>query len=333
MKIFRSLQLFTIIAINVLVLVLAPAVFAENPAPLRVGIVLSIGGLGDRSFNDATYAGVQLIRKIPGCSVEVIEPADGSAIEPALEFLVSSGFDLVTGVGVFAAEPVRRVAERHPRKTFILLDSVVDLPNVQSILFNEEEGSFFAGAFAGLLTKSGKIGFLGGMDSPVIRTFERGFARGAAFVKPEVKVLSRYAGPTPEAFNQPDLGRKLGLEMAAEQADFIYHAAGATGNGLIEAARFGDFLVIGVDTDQSAIVPGKVAASMVKRLDIALDRAVRAFSAGKLKCGVLTLGLADGGVELAISRFNKNLVTPVIRDRLKEVETFLLHQIANQPGK
>lgn len=296
------------------------------PQPLRVGVVLSVGGLHDQSFNDATYAGIQNLRQRPDLLVDVVEPADVAAIEPALEFLAGRGHDLIVGVGIFANDPVRQVAQRHPDRNFALFDSVVSLPNVLSILFNEEEGSFYAGAFAGRLTKTNTVGFLGGMVSPVIQGFEKGFRSGVAFVNPQATVLIRYAGETPAAFNSPEAGTRLGLEMAAAKADLIYHASGRTGLGLIQAARQGGYLVIGVDADQSVIAPGKVAASMVKRLDVALDRAVRAVAEKRFKGGVLTLGLADGGIELVFSRFNKGLVTPLIRDRLREVESFLLHK-------
>jgi len=299
---------------------------ASQTQTLRVGIVLSVGGLGDHAFNDAAYAGVQKLRQMPDCVVDIVEPGDVAAIEDSLEFLACRRTGLVAAVGIFANEAVRRVAAKHPDVRFLLLDSVVELPNVMSVLFNEEEGSFYAGAFAGLLTKSQSVGFLGGMTSPVIASFEKGFRNGVAFVNPQAKLLVEYAGDTPEAFNSPDIGKKLGLKLASEGADFIYHAAGRTGLGLIDASRRVPFLVIGVDGDQSGIAPGKVAASMVKRLDVALDTAVRAVRTNRFKGGVLTLGLADAGIELAISRFNQGLVTPVVAQRLEEVEAFLLHK-------
>jgi len=300
----------------------------SQPQALRVGIVLSVGGLGDHAFNDAAYAGVQKLRQMPGCLVDIIEPGDVAAIEDGLEFLACRRTDLVAAVGIFANEAVRRVATKHPDVRFLLLDSVVELPNVMSVLFNEEEGSFYAGAFAGLLTKSQTVGFLGGMTSPVIASFEKGFRNGVAFVNPQAKLLVEYAGDTPDAFNTPETGKKLGLKLASEGADFVYHAAGRTGLGLIDASRRVPFLVIGVDGDQSGIAPGKVAASMVKRLDVALDMAVRAVHSNRFKGGVLTLGLADAGIELVISRFNQGLVTPIVAQRLKEVEGFLLHRMS-----
>ncbi|MFZ2960216.1 MAG: BMP family ABC transporter substrate-binding protein [Candidatus Ozemobacteraceae bacterium] len=304
---------------------------AKNALPLRFGIVLSVGGLGDRSFNDAAYAGVQKLRRTPGCLIDVLEPSDVAAIESGLEYLCGKKFDLIVGVGVFANEPIRRMAERFPEQRFLLLDSVVSLPNVLSILFNEEEGSFFAGALAGLLTKTGKAGFLGGMRSPVIAAFERGFVNGLHFVNPKAEFVSRYAGETPDAFNSPDVGERLGLEMAGLGADIIYHAAGRTGLGLIEAARRGNFLVIGVDSDQSTLAPGKVVGSVVKRLDVALEKVFQHLQDNTFKGGILTLGLSDAGIQLELSRFNRGLVSPLIQERLRDVESFLLHRTRKSP--
>ncbi|RCK80914.1 MAG: basic membrane lipoprotein [Candidatus Ozemobacter sibiricus] len=326
----RASLLVTVLALAIAVLPAGSIARAEprtEPRPaLRIGVVLSIGGLQDHAYNDATYAGVQNLRQRPGCLVDVIEPGDAAAIEPALEHFARQGHDLIVGVGIFANEPIRRVAERHPDRAFALFDSVVTLPNVLSILFNEEEGSFYAGAVAGLLTRSQTVGFLGGMVSPIIKCFESGFQKGVTFVNPKARVLVRYAGDTPAAFHSPEIGSRLGRELAEAGADLIFHAAGRTGLGLIQAARQGRFLVIGVDGDQTTLAPGKIVASLVKRLDVALDRAFRTVAEGRFKGGVLTLGLADAGIELVLSRFNKDRFTSLVQDRLREVEAFLLHK-------
>lgn len=293
---------------------------------LKIGVVLSIGGLNDSSFNDAAYKGITEIRKNENCIVEVIEPGNISGIEPALRYFCERKMDLICAVGVFANEAMRKVADEFPNNKFLLLDSVVTVPNVLSILFDEEQGSFFAGAFVALVTKSKIVGFLGGMDSPIIATFERGFKNGVRFVNPEIKVTSRYVGTTPEAFDMPDKARILGISMAEEGADFIYHAAGKSGLGLIDAARRNNFLVIGVDSDQSRVAPGKVAASMVKRLDNALIKSVKMLKNNKFEGGIWTLGFAEKGIELAISRFNKDLITDEVIEKQNQVESFLLYK-------
>lgn len=294
--------------------------------PLRIGVVLSIGGLNDESFNDAAYKGIMQLRQDEKCIVEVVEPGNLSGIEPALRYFCERKMDLVCAVGIFANDAVRKVASDYPASNFLLIDSVVTVPNVLSILFDEEQGSFFAGAFAALLTKTKTIGFLGGMDSPIIATFERGFKNGIKFVNPEIKVTSRYIGSTPEAFDMADKARILGISMASEGADIIYHASGKSGIGLIEASRRNNYYVIGVDSDQSRTAPGKVPASMVKRIDNALIKAVQILRRKSFEGGIWTLGIKDKGIELAVSRFNRDLITPEIETKIKEIENFLIHR-------
>lgn len=293
---------------------------------VKVGLVLSIGGLEDQSFNDAAYDGVQQLRKEGNFLVEVVEPGTISGIEPALEYFCQRKMDLVCAVGIFANDAMRRVAAANPDQKFILLDSVVTSENVLSILFDEEQGSFYAGAYAAMISKTKTLGFLGGMDSPVIASFERGFKNGARFVNADVKVISRYVGNTPEAFNMPDTAYNLGLDISGKGADVIYHASGKSGLGLIDASRRGNFLVIGVDSDQSRIAPGKIPASMVKRIDLALIKAVNLYAKDEFSGGIWTLGLQDKGIELAHSRFNRSLLTPEVAARLHEVEEFLMYK-------
>ncbi len=318
-------QKFLLLTVLVMVLLTLPA----SAGMLRVGLVLSIGGLKDESFNDAAYEGVMQLRREGDCIVEVIEPGSISSIEPALRYFCERNMDLVCAVGIFANDAVRRVAQEFPESRFVLLDSVVTVPNVLSILFDEEQGSFYAGAFAAMISKTQKVGFLGGMDSPVIASFERGFKNGVRFVKPEALVVSRYLGTTPEAFDMPEKANAVGLDIAKEGADVIYHAAGKSGLGLIQASRRGNFMVIGVDSDQSRTAPGKVPASMVKRIDNALVKAADVLRLGTFEGGIWTLGLQDHGIELALSRFNRDLMTPEAVLKLKEIEDFLIHKNEN----
>lgn len=301
------------------------AVFCYTPGtPLEVGIVLSIGGLNDNAFNDAAYSGVQILRESRNCFVEVVEPPTIASIENALRYLASQKKDLIFAIGIFANDPLKKVAKDFPEVRFALLDSVVDEPNVLSILFDEEQGSFYAGAFAALISKSKIIGFLGGMESSVISAFEQGFVNGARFANPDVTILTKYLGKTPEAFYNPTLAFSEGSNLFEKGADTIYHAAGKSGLGLIDAARRKDFLVIGVDSDQSIIAPGRIAASMVKRLDNAVLKAFDLVSSNTFKGGIWTLGLRDHGIEFKYSRFNRSLFTPEILSKLDEIKNFLL---------
>ena len=316
------MKLRLILAITLFVALMSGSLFA---APLTIGIVLSTGGLNDGSFNDAAYEGVMLLRK-EGALVEVVDPGSISGIEPALRYFCKRKLDMVCAVGLFANEAVRHVSNEFPDTKIVLIDSVVSAPNVLSILFDEEQGSFFAGAFAALVSKKECVGFLGGMESPMIAGFEKGFKSGAVFVNPKIKFVSRYLGNSPEAFDMIDKAEKVGAEINQEGADIIYHAAGKSGLGLISAARRGDFFVIGVDSDQSKTAPGKVAASVVKRIDIALVKAVEVLKKGSFNGGVWTLGLQDHGIELAYSRFNRDLITHEISLKLDEIEDFLINK-------
>ena len=315
-----KLRLFLVVTL--LVAFLSGSLYA---APLTIGIVLSTGGLNDGSFNDAAYEGVVQLRK-DGAIVEVVDPGSISGIEPALRYFCKRKLDMVCAVGLFANEAVRHVSNEFPESKIVLIDSVVSAPNVLSVLFDEEQGSFFAGAFAALVSRKGCVGFLGGMESPMIASFEKGFKSGAVFVNPDIKFVSRYLGKTPDAFDMVDKAEKEGYEINKEGADIIYHAAGKSGLGLIAAARRADFFVIGVDSDQSKAAPGKVAASVVKRIDIALVKAVEVMKKGNFNGGVWTLGLQDHGIELAYSRFNRDLITHEISLKLDEIEDFLINK-------
>ncbi|MBF0547687.1 MAG: BMP family ABC transporter substrate-binding protein [Candidatus Riflebacteria bacterium] len=319
---FRNLAKIAILLSCIHFLFSGNSSFAQQN-PQKIGVILSIGGLGDHAFNDAAYEGVKNLRVSGNFKIDVFEPSDLPAIERLMDFFGTCDYDLIVGIGVFASDPIKKIAKKFPKKNFLLLDAAVEAPNILSILFNEEEGSFYAGALASLLSKSGKIGFLGGFHSPAIEVFERGFRNGAKFLNPSVDVTVQYAGNTPEAFNAPETGEKLGREMASAGVEVIYHAAGRTGLGLIEAAKKTDIQVIGVDADQSSLAPGKVAASMMKKLDKALETGAKLLKEGKFKGGVLTLGLADGGIKLELSQFHKQVFTPLILERLKQVEDFL----------
>ncbi len=317
---------FSRLSFAVLLFVFALTFSLSAREDTRIGLVLSIGGLEDESFNDAAYRGVQQLRKEGNCLVDVYEPGNISSIEKGLEHFCQQKPDLICAIGIFANDALRQVAQKYPQQKFILLDSVVTSPNILSILFDEEQGSFYAGAYAALISKTGTVGFLGGMDSPVIASFERGFKNGARFVNSEIKTVSRYVGNDPEAFNMPEVAFKLGLELAGKGADVIFHASGKSGLGLIDASRRANFMVIGVDSDQSRIAPGKVPASMVKRIDLAMIKAIDQYRKGNFTGGIWTLGLQDKGIELSHARFNRSMLTPEIGARLHEVEEFLLYR-------
>ena len=310
-----------ILMLLIMQLTLMP-LFAANP--LRVGIVLSTGGLGDESFNDSAYAGVMRIRQQPGIQAETIDPGTVDGIEPGIRYFASRGFDIICSVGVFAAEPIAKAADDYPKQKFIIIDAQVKKPNVLSIIFDEEQGAFCAGTYAAALSKSKKIGFIGGMRSKPIETYERGFKNGVFFIDSTIEVMSSFLGDTPEAFNNQDKAFDEAMSMADRGADIISHASGKSGLGIIKAARRGNFLVIGVDSDQSRTAPGKVVASLVKKIDLALYEGVMALSSEKFKSDLWTLGMQNKGMEIIRSMFNKSLYTSEVNDTLGHIKKFIL---------
>jgi len=211
---------------------------------------------------------------------------------------------------------VKAVAAEFPQVRFVIIDSVVDAPNVQSIVFREEQGSFLAGMIAALKSTTGRIGFVGGMDVPLIRKFACGYVQGARAANPRIEVLQNMTGSTPSAWNDPVRGAELTRSQIERGADVVFHAAGATGNGVLQAASDAGKFGIGVDSNQNMLHPGHVLTSMVKQLDVATRATLVAARDGTWKPGTQVLGLAEDGVGLAFDSNNAGLVTPEMRARI-----------------
>jgi len=279
--------------------------------PLRVGMVFDIGGKGDRSFNDSAYRGLMRAEEEFGIAAVEFEPGQDSDREQGLRKLAERGFDLIIGVGFLFTEAIRSVAADYPNVHFALVDGQVDgLANVASLVFREEEGSFLVGALAAMNSKSGIIGFVGGMEVSLIKRFEAGYRAGAQAVRPEIQVLVNYAGVTPSAFADPVKGKELALSQMGRGADVVFHASGTTGNGVIEAAREKGRLAIGVDSNQDYMAPGFVLTSMEKRVDNAVFETIRALRAGSFSGGIHEFGLATGGVGYTLDEHNAGLIGP-----------------------
>lgn len=279
----------------------------------RIGLVFDIGGRGDKSFNDSAYSGVERAGRELGVEYSYIEPGDGSDRESALRQLASGKEGLVFGIGFLFTDDINLVSRDFPNKTFANIDYAIAPgrpipPNVVAIKFKEEEGSFLVGAIAALTSKTGAVGFIGGMDIPLIHKFELGFTSGVKAVRPDCRVVVGYAGVTGEAFKNPAKGKELALSQISQGVDVIFHAAGSSGLGVFEAAREKNIKVIGVDSDQYSEAPGFILTSMVKRVDVAVYDAVKEFLAGRLKGGVLELGLAQDGVAYVYDDNNRDLI-------------------------
>jgi basic membrane protein A len=295
-------------------------------AKLKAGLVFDVGGRGDKSFNDAAYLGLERGKKELGVDYEVFEPGEGADREAALRQLASKpDVGIIFGIGFIFTDDITAIAKEFPDKKFACVDYSLDttklIPqNLLPIEFREEEGSFLVGAIAALSSKTGKVGFVGGMESPLIKKFEHGYAAGAKYANPKTEVFIGYAGTTGDAFKNPAKGKELALVQFNKGADVIYHASGVTGLGVMEAALQQNKFAIGVDQNQEAAAPGRVLTSMVKIVDVAVFETIKAAKDGKFTGGkALTLGLADKGVDYIYNDNNKFLITPETRQKAEVI--------------
>jgi len=303
----------------------------ESTSALKVGLVMDVGGRGDKSFNDAAYRGIERAKKELGVDFEYIEPGPGADRETALrQFANRPDISIIFGVGFIFTDDITAIAKEFPSKQFACVDYIVDNPNsipsnLVALKFKEEEGSFLVGALASLLTKTNTIGFIGGMESPLIRKFEAGYIAGAKYANPKCKVLVAYVGITADAFKNPGKGKELGLGQYSQGADIIYHASGPTGSGLMEAARETHKLVIGVDSDQYPEAPGYILTSMTKVLDNAIYETIKSAKEGTFHGGVATIfGLKSRGVDYVYDNNNKNLIPDDVHSRVEEIRNKII---------
>lgn len=292
---------------------------------LRVGLVFDVGGLGDKSFNDLAYAGLMRAAEELDLETRYVEPGDGHDRESAVRELAASGFDLVIGVGFIFTDDLRAAAARFPDVKFACIDySLIPgqsppPPNLLGLRFREEEGSFLVGAIAALVSRTGKVGFVGGMQIPLIQKFERGYAAGVRHVCPGCQVLVAYAGTEPRAFADPTKGQELARAQYGAGADVIFHASGKTGVGVFTAARALGKLAIGVDADQFHEAPCCVLTSMTKGVDVAVVETIRAVAEGRFQGGIRELGLAEGGVGYVWDERNRKWIGDEVRAKVEAI--------------
>jgi basic membrane protein A len=271
-------------------------------------IIFDLGGKFDKSFNEAAFNGAERWAKETGGTYKELEMQSEAQREQALRRLAESGANPVVMTGFAFGDVLNTVAPDFPDTKFAIIDMVVDQPNVKSVVFTEDQGSYLVGMMAGLATKTGTVGFIGGMDIPLIRRFGCGYAQGVIAANPNAKVVLNMTGTTPAAWNDPVKGAELAKGQKAQGADVIYAAAGGTGVGVLQAAADEGILSIGVDSNQNGMHPGKVLTSMLKRVDVAV---YNAFTEGEnLTPGVNVLDLKADGVGYAMDENNAALVTP-----------------------
>ena len=283
-------------------------------------VVFDMGGKFDKSFNQGVYDGVERFKEETGTEYREFEVTNETQREQAIRRMAQRGADPILGIGFAQADPLAAVAEEFPDTRFTLIDGVVDLPNVQSIVFKEHEGSFLVGMMAAMASESGQVGFVGGMDIPLIRRFACGYEQGVKHADASTDVIQNMTGTTPAAWNDPGRGSELAKGQFDRGVDVVYAAAGGTGVGVYQAAADGEELAIGVDSNQNYLHPGTMLTSMLKRVDVAAYDTFKSAADGTWEPGTKVLGLAEDGVGYAVDEFNEDLVTEEMRTAVEEAK-------------
>jgi basic membrane protein A and related proteins len=291
-----------------LIAVLAAWATAATAEP---AVIFDMGGKFDKSFNQAGYDGAERWKKETGKTYQEFEIANPAQREQASRRMAERGADPVVGIGFSQGNAIDKVSRDFPKQRFAIIDAVVNQPNVQSIVFKEHEGSFLVGMMAAMASKTGKVGFVGGMDIPLIRKFQCGYEQGARYANPKVQTSASMTGTTPAAWSDPARGAELAKSQFAAGVDVVFAAAGGTGVGVYQAAKDAGKLAIGVDSNQNHVQPGTMLTSMVKRVDVAVYNAFKGITPG-----LTSLGLKEGGVDVAMDEHNARLVTPEMRKRV-----------------
>jgi basic membrane protein A len=310
----RAKSLSAAVAVLVAMTLTGP-VTAQEFAP---AVVFDMGGKFDKSFNEAAYSGAERFKKETGIAYREFEVTAEAQREQALRNMARRGSTIIVGIGFSQASGMEKVAKEFPTLKFAIVDAVVDLPNVSSIVFKEHEGSFLVGMAAAMASKTGKVGFVGGMDIPLIRRFALGYEEGAKYVNPKIEVFQNMTGTTPAAWNDPTRGGELARSQFDRGADVVFAAAGATGLGVLQAAKDKGRLAIGVDSNQDHIHPGTILTSMIKRVDLAVYETFKRVKEGLWQPGVRSLGVAEGGVGYSVDQYNRLLMTADMEKRLQQ---------------
>tara|TARA_R110002049_G_scaffold23781_4_gene84531 strand:- start:34827 stop:35819 length:993 start_codon:yes stop_codon:yes gene_type:complete len=288
-------------------------------------LIFDLGGKFDKSFNEAAFNGATRWAEETGGTFAEIEMQSEAQREQALRRFAESGANPIITMGFAMADPLSTVAPDYPDTKFAVIDvSWLDIPNVRQISFAEHEGSYLVGMMAAMASKTGTVGFVGGMDVPLIRHFGCGYAQGVKAVNPDAKIIANMTGTTPAAWNDPVKGSEITKAQISQGADVVFAAAGGTGVGVLQTAADENILSIGVDSNQNHLHPGKVLTSMLKRVDVAVYNAMKAGE--ELETGtVVTLGLADDGVGVALDENNADLVTEEMKTAIEEAREKIIN--------
>ena len=308
-------------AAGMIVSLMSATALAQDTTP---AIVFDMGGKFDKSFNEAAYNGAERFKKETGTAYREFEITNENQREQALTNLARRGVGVIVSVGFAQQAAVEKIAPQFPNVKFVIIDSVVNAPNAQSIIFKEEEGSFLVGALAAMASKTGKVGFVGGMDIPLIRAFGCGYAQGAKYINPKAEYIANMTGTTPAAWRDPAKGAELAISQFDRGVDVVFAAAGGTGIGVMQAAKDKGKLAVGVDSNQNHVQPGTVLTSMLKRVDNAVYNSFMDVKKGTWKAGTVSLGLKEDGVDWALDDNNRKLVTADMEAKIKAIRADII---------
>ena len=321
--------------IVVMLLALALAACAPKPAAatgFKAAMVTDLGGLSTspdtKGFSDLCWEALEKAKKDLGIEITLIESKELADLEPNLTKAATEGYNFVVGCGYLFTDALTAVAPKFPNVKFALVDSVVDAPNVQNLLFAANEGGFLVGALAAGMSQTGKVGFLGGMEGPLIKNFEVGYLAGAKTLNPAIQTASIYTG----SFSDVAKGKEASLTMFTQGADVIYAAAGACGLGTIEAAKENGFWAIGVDTDQDSYAKGSVLTSMVKHVEVGVYNSLKAAYDGTFKAGIVTSDLKAGGVGMSEMKYTKDKVPADLLAKVMKMAEMIKDGTIKVPG-
>lgn len=287
-----------------------------SAADPKLGIVYDAGGKFDKSFNQSAFEGAQRFQKETGIKFIEVQASSDTQAEQVLRGLARKNLDLIASIGFAQTQAVQKVAKEFPKVRFVLIDGVAQGANVNSITFKEEEGSYLVGVAGAMASKSKKLGFIGGIDIPLIRTFACGYAQGAKSVDKKAEVFSNMVGTTAAAWNDPAKGGELARSQFERGVDVVFAVAGGSGNGVLQTAKEKGKLSIGVDSNQNHMYPGSVLTSMVKNVGNAVYDSFMQQKNGTWKAGVTAKGLKEGGVDWALDEHNRKLITPEIEKKV-----------------
>ena len=305
---------FTLPRLSLALALVCGAAQAQQPA-----VIFDMGGKFDKSFNQAGYQGAEQWKKESGKAYLEFEISNDTQRVQAIRRMAERGASPIISIGFAQASALQQVAKDFPKTQFAIIDAKVDLPNVQSVLFKEQEGSYLVGAMAALASKTGKVGFVGGMDIPLIRKFQCGYEQGAKATNPKIEVFTNMTGTTSTAWNDPTRGGELAKSQFAKGSDVVFAASGGTGVGVYQAAKDAGKLAIGVDSNQNHLQPGTMLTSMVKRVDVAVYNVLKEW-----KPGISVLGLKEGGVEYAVDANNAKLISPAVKTKLDAYKAYII---------